>query len=67
MIRLSTTLQVLLFISFLGPAVWGVRAQIDRQLYKSKLQAELKHVENLTIREGVVEDLMVERLVANLS
>ncbi|XP_071535559.1 protein MTO1 homolog, mitochondrial [Panulirus ornatus] len=42
-----------------GPAVWGLRAQIDRALYKEQLQAELFKVSNLTIIEGAVEDLML--------
>lgn len=42
-----------------GPAVWGLRAQIDRALYKEQLHAELFKVSNLTIIEGAVEDLML--------
>ncbi|KAG0726105.1 Protein MTO1, mitochondrial [Chionoecetes opilio] len=42
-----------------GPAVWGVRAQIDRSLYKHHLQGELFTTPNLTITEGAVEDLWV--------
>ena len=43
-----------------GPAVWGVRAQIDRKLYKTHLQEALKEVENLTIAQGSVEDLLID-------
>ncbi|XP_050720965.1 protein MTO1 homolog, mitochondrial-like [Eriocheir sinensis] len=42
-----------------GPAVWGLRAQIDRSLYKEHLQRELFSTPNLTITEGAVEDLWV--------
>ncbi|KAK8392555.1 hypothetical protein O3P69_014747 [Scylla paramamosain] len=42
-----------------GPAVWGLRAQIDRSLYKHHLQRELFTTPNLTITEGTVEDLWV--------
>ena len=43
-----------------GPAVWGLRAQIDRDLYKKHLQAELFQTPNLEIRASAVEDLIVE-------
>ncbi|XP_011313200.1 protein MTO1 homolog, mitochondrial isoform X2 [Fopius arisanus] len=42
-----------------GPAVWGLRAQIDRDLYKMHLQAELFHLPGLTIHEAAVEDLIL--------
>jgi tRNA uridine 5-carboxymethylaminomethyl modification enzyme len=42
-----------------GPAVRGPRAQIDRQLYRAAIQAELSSVENLTVVAAAVEDLVV--------
>lgn len=42
-----------------GPAVWGLRAQIDRGLYKRNLQEALEKVPNLTIIEAAVEDLLL--------
>ena len=42
-----------------GPAVWGLRAQIDRQMYKTRLQKELRKYTNLCVREALVEDLVV--------
>ncbi|XP_063973173.1 protein MTO1 homolog, mitochondrial [Diachasmimorpha longicaudata] len=42
-----------------GPAVWGLRAQIDRDLYKSHLQRELFRLPGLTIQEAAVEDLIL--------
>ncbi|XP_059174246.1 protein MTO1 homolog, mitochondrial-like isoform X2 [Physella acuta] len=41
-----------------GPAVWGPRAQIDRELYKKNLQAEVFSYPNLTVRAAAVEDLV---------
>ncbi|MEO1476110.1 MAG: tRNA uridine-5-carboxymethylaminomethyl(34) synthesis enzyme MnmG [Pseudomonadota bacterium] len=41
-----------------GPAVRGPRAQIDRALYKSAMQAELSTTSNLTIIEDGVEDIL---------
>ncbi|XP_029675327.1 protein MTO1 homolog, mitochondrial [Formica exsecta] len=42
-----------------GPAVWGLRAQIDRILYKKHLQAELFNMPGLDIYESSVEDLIL--------
>ncbi|KAL1140238.1 hypothetical protein AAG570_000170 [Ranatra chinensis] len=45
-----------------GPAVWGPRAQIDRDLYKKHLQNELFNAtENLCIIAASVEDLILQR------
>ena len=47
-----------------GPAVWGPRAQIDRDLYKQHLQNELfNHTPNLSIIAGSVEDLILQKPV----
>lgn len=43
-----------------GPAVWGLRAQIDRDLYKKHLQESIQKVEGLTIVEAPVEDLILD-------
>lgn len=43
-----------------GPAVWGLRAQIDRKLYKKHLQEELFSTPNLEILESSVEDLILQ-------
>ncbi|XP_060075582.1 protein MTO1 homolog, mitochondrial-like [Ylistrum balloti] len=42
-----------------GPAVWGVRAQIDRDLYKKNLQEDVMATENLTVVASPVEDLIL--------
>ena len=43
-----------------GPAVWGLRAQIDRHLYSSGIQRALRDQSNLEIIEATVEDLELE-------
>jgi tRNA uridine 5-carboxymethylaminomethyl modification enzyme len=43
-----------------GAAVWGPRAQIDRDLYKKNMQKEIEATPLLQIYEGSVEDLIVE-------
>jgi tRNA uridine 5-carboxymethylaminomethyl modification enzyme len=45
-----------------GPAVYGLRAQIDRKLYKQAIQEELNRTNNLEIIEGSVEDIICDDL-----
>ncbi len=42
-----------------GPAVRGPRAQADRKLYRQAMQAALFNQQNLEIRAGAAEDLIV--------
>jgi tRNA uridine 5-carboxymethylaminomethyl modification enzyme len=42
-----------------GPAVRGPRAQADRSLYKSAVQAALRDTDGLMLREGSVEDVIL--------
>lgn len=44
-----------------GPAVWGPRAQIDRELYTKYMQEELSHTPGLSIVEGKVADIVLSR------
>eukprot|EP00055_Hartaetosiga_balthica_P015906 m.97592 g.97592 ORF g.97592 m.97592 type:complete len:701 (-) comp8990_c0_seq3:2133-4235(-) len=43
-----------------GPAVWGPRAQIDRDLYKQRMQKEILAIKGLDVIEDTVEDLQLE-------
>ncbi|KAM9267783.1 5-taurinomethyluridine-[tRNA] synthase subunit MTO1, mitochondrial isoform 1-T4 [Cariama cristata] len=42
-----------------GPAVWGLRAQIDRGLYRENVQKEILNTPLLTVHEASVEDLLL--------
>lgn len=51
-----------------GPAVWGYRAQIDRDLYKKHVQTELfQKTPNLDVLVAPVEDLIIENSTTNCS
>ncbi len=45
-----------------GPAVYGPRAQIDRDLYASNMQRTIKNAmpERLRVKIGSVKDLIIE-------
>ncbi|KAJ4367080.1 Mitochondrial Translation Optimization [Neocucurbitaria cava] len=44
-----------------GPAVWGPRAQIDRSLYKKYMKEEMLSYSGLSVVEGSVADIIVDR------
>jgi tRNA uridine 5-carboxymethylaminomethyl modification enzyme len=44
-----------------GPAVWGPRAQIDRDLYKSYMREEILSTPGLSVLEGKVADIIVSK------
>lgn len=43
-----------------GAAVWGPRAQIDRDIYMKAMQNELTNYPNLSLHEGKVKDLIID-------
>lgn len=46
-----------------GPAVRGPRTQADRRLYRESMQTNINSINNLTVIEGEVDDLILEREV----
>lgn len=59
----KTHLQIKMLNSAKGPAVQSLRAQGDKITYPQEMLKELKKLENLTIKEAMVEDLIVEKSV----
>ncbi|CDO91702.1 unnamed protein product [Kluyveromyces dobzhanskii CBS 2104] len=45
-----------------GAAVWGPRAQIDRELYLNEMQKILQNYPNLTLFSGKVKDIIIDRV-----
>jgi tRNA uridine 5-carboxymethylaminomethyl modification enzyme len=43
-----------------GPAVWSLRAQADRVLYRLTMRSVLERQENLDIKQAMVEKIVVE-------
>lgn len=43
-----------------GAAVWGPRAQIDRELYLKEMQNALQNYPNLTLFSGKVKDVIID-------
>src|SRR3989304_5952862 len=43
-----------------GPAVWSLRAQADRVLYRLKMRQVLEAQENLDIKQATIEEIAVE-------
>lgn len=55
-----TYLQARMLNTSKGPAVHGLRLQIDKKSYSKLSQEELAKVENLELIEGTVEELLIE-------
>ena len=43
-----------------GPAVWSPRAQADRVMYSSEMKSRIEKKDNLTIKEGTVEEILAD-------
>ena len=54
-----TYLQKRILNNSRGPAVWALRAQTDKREYAAVMKGIVENQENLTIREGMVTDLVL--------
>jgi len=43
-----------------GPAVWSLRAQADRVLYRLRMRRVLEEQENLDIKQAMIEEILVQ-------
>ena len=56
----NTYLQVRMLNTTKGPAVHGLRLQIDKNAYSLESQQRLKNISNLTIIEGMAHDILLD-------
>ena len=61
----KTALQMKMLNSSKGPAVRSLRAQVDKVSYPNAMLKELEKTQNLTIKEAMVEDLIVDNKSVN--
>ena len=56
----ATLTQLRLLNRSKGPAVQSLRAQVDKYRYHAYMKSALENCENLTLRQGEVEEIIVE-------
>ncbi|MFD2117402.1 tRNA uridine-5-carboxymethylaminomethyl(34) synthesis enzyme MnmG [Paenibacillus yanchengensis] len=56
----KTFIQMRMLNTGKGPAVHALRAQADKVLYQQQMKLTVESTPNLTLRQGLVEDLIVE-------
>ncbi|WP_289356761.1 tRNA uridine-5-carboxymethylaminomethyl(34) synthesis enzyme MnmG [Paenibacillus sp. S-12] len=56
----KTFIQMRMLNTGKGPAVHALRAQADKVLYQAKMKETVETTPNLTLRQGMVEELIVE-------
>lgn len=56
----KTHIQMRMLNTGKGPAVRALRAQADKILYQQEMKRILEETENLTIQQGMVEELIIE-------
>jgi tRNA uridine 5-carboxymethylaminomethyl modification enzyme len=56
----KTHIQMRMLNTGKGPAVRALRAQADKVLYQQEMKRMLEETENLTIHQGMVEELIIE-------
>src|SRR5262249_37348035 len=56
----ATGIQFRMLNATKGPAVWAPRAQADKVAYQFEMKHRLEKTANLEIKQGTIEDLIVE-------
>ena len=55
----KSSLQMKMLNTKKGPAVWALRAQVDKVIYKKEMLKTLKNQKNLDIKEALVKELLI--------
>lgn len=63
----KSSLQMKMLNGSKGPAVRCLRAQADKEVYPANMQAALSEQENLTLLEGIVENISVDEKTKKVS
>ena len=56
----KTYIQMRLLNTAKGPAVRALRAQADKHLYSLEMKKTLERTENLDLKQGIIEELVIE-------
>lgn len=56
-----TAIQCRMLNASKGPAVWSPRAQSDKLAYQTEMKRVLEEAPNLEIKQGTIENLLIER------
>lgn len=56
----KTYIQMRLLNTAKGPAVRALRAQADKHTYSLEMKKTLEHTENLDLKQGIIEELVIE-------
>ncbi len=56
----DTAIQFRILNDSKGPAVRATRAQADRALYRLRMRSALENTENLKLRQGLVEEILID-------
>ncbi len=59
----ETAIQKRILNASRGPAVWALRAQTDKREYSKKMIELLQNTENLTLKEAMITDLEIEKIM----
>lgn len=57
----ATGIQYRMLNSTKGPAVWAPRAQADKWAYQNEMRHRLEKTKNLSIKQGTIEDLVMQQ------
>lgn len=60
MVTDETLTQIKMLNTARGPAVWSLRAQVDKWAYSRRMKELLENQPNLHLRQGIVEQLIIE-------